>query len=434
MSDRDRSALNRAISEAREFDPYPGEFLERENEIYDTLREHLPIARSEAMNSSSLGKSKGGWVVTRYDDGTEVLRDPEVFSSQTGNYPVRPWIPQAIDPPLHTGYRRIFNPWFTRDAMSKLEPHLQQYAEDLVEKMVEKDTFDFVADFADPFPTVIFCELMGFPSEDYVQLMDWKNLIMHANDGHPRGRELAIAKCAELGIELDADQPLPDDVLLKVRAAGAQEVYGYFIELLNERRANPQDDLVTRLLESKYEGDRLLTQDELEDTLFLLFMGGLDTVASTLGLIIQTFAQNEPKRREFIELMEDPKKVGIAIEELVRVHSIVLLPRRVTREFSQSGALFHAEDRVLVPTQATNMDPEEFPNPHEIDFERFPNRHVGFGLGPHRCLGIHLARRELRVALQVLHRKIPNYRLDPNAKAIGFGGMKGMASLPLVKA
>ena len=151
-------------------------------------------------------------------------------------------------------------------------------------------------------------------------------------------------------------------------------------------------------------------------------------------VIVQGFAQNEPKRREFIELMEDPKKVGMAIEELVRVHSIVLLPRRVTREVSMHGALFHAEDQVLVPTQAINMDPEEFPNPHEIDYERFPNRHVGFGLGPHRCLGIHLARRELRIALQVLHRKLPDYRLDPDSKAIGFGGMKGLASLPLVKA
>jgi len=191
---------------------------------------------------------------------------------------------------------------------------------------------------------------------------------------------------------------------------------------------------VTRLLEARYDDERPLTQEELEDTLFLFYMGGLDTVASTLGLIVQSLAQNEPKRREFVELMEDPMRLNIATEELVRVHSIVLLPRRVTREFSLHGVLFREEDQVLVPTQAANMDPEQFPNPHEIDLARFPNRHLGFGLGPHRCLGIHLARRELRIALQVLHRRLPDYRLDPNAKAIGFGGMKGLASLPLVKA
>jgi cytochrome P450 len=436
MSSRDTDeveARNRAAAEAREFDPYPAEFLEREHEVYDTLRQHLPIARSERMTSASLGSKPGGWVATRYEDGTEILRNPEVFSSQSGDYPVRPWIPQAIDPPMHTGYRRIFNPWFTADAVSKLEPHLQQYAEDLVGRMIEKEAFDFVADFADPFPTVIFCELMGFPSKDYERLMNWKNTIMHPTDGHPRGHDLAVAKARTLGFEVDPGRRLADDVSLAVRNQAAQEVYAYFADLLDERRASPQDDLVTRLLDSRFEGERPLTQEELEDTLFLFFMGGLDTVASTLGLIVETFARNEPKRREFIALMEDPRKVSIAIEELVRVHSIVLLPRRVTRDFSLHGALFRKDDQVLVPTQAANMDPEEFPNPHEIDLERFPNRHVGFGLGPHRCLGIHLARRELRIALQVFHRKLPDYQLDPTSRPIGFGGMKGLASLPLVK-
>ncbi len=108
----DREARNRAATEAREFDPYPSEFLEREFEVYDTLREHLPIARSEKMNSASLGGADGGWVLTRYDNGSEILSDPETFSNQIQNYPVRPWIPQAIDPPMHTSYRRILNPWF----------------------------------------------------------------------------------------------------------------------------------------------------------------------------------------------------------------------------------------------------------------------------------------------------------------------------------
>ena len=187
------------------------------------------------------------------------------------------------------------------------------------------------------------------------------------------------------------------------------------------------------MLDTKYQGERPLSQEELEDTLFLLFMAGLDTVASALGLIVQEFATNPEKRREFVALMEDPQKVGPALEELVRVHAIVPLPRRVTREHSFHGALFRQEDMVTVPTMAANRDAEEFPNPHEIQYDRSPNRHLGYGLGPHRCLGIHLARRELRIALQVLHRKLPDYHLDPDQKAVAFGGMKGLASLPLVK-
>jgi cytochrome P450 len=132
--------------------------------------------------------------------------------------------------------------------------------------------------------------------------------------------------------------------------------------------------------------------------------------------------------------MEDPVRLNPAIEELMRFHSFVLLPRRLTRELSFHGALFRAQDNVLVPTQAANRDGGEFPDPNQLDYARSPNRHLGFGLGPHRCLGIHLARRELRIALQVFHRRLPDYRLDPTRRAVGFGGMKGLASLPLLKA
>ncbi len=431
MSDRDE--FNRAVSAAREFNPFSGEFLEREFETYDLLRKHLPIARGEAMQNAMLGAGAGGWVLTRYDDGSEVLRNPADFSSQAASYPVRPWIPQAVDPPMHTAYRRILNPWFTAEAMAKLEPHLLHYAEELADKMLAKDAFDFVAEFADPFPTVIFCELAGFPPEDYAQIMDWKNTIMHATGGHTRGRDLARARARESNLDVGDGEELPPGTALAVRAKAAQEVYAYFAELLDERRAHPKDDLVTKLLAARYGGERPLTQDELVDTLFLLFMAGLDTVASAMGLIVQSFAQNDAKRREFTALMEDSTRLGAAVEELVRVHSIVLLPRRVTRELSFHGALFRDQDQVLVPTQAANRDGEEFARPTEIVYDRSPNRHLGFGLGPHRCLGIHLARRELRIGLQVFHRRLPDYRLDPERRAVCFAGMKGVASLPLVK-
>lgn len=430
---KQRDVLNRAISAARDYNPYPAEFLEHEFETYDLLREHVPIARSEAMATASLG-GMGGWVLTRYDDGSEVLRNPEDFSSQQDNYPVRPWIPQAIDPPLHTSYRRILNPWFTADAMAKLEPGLDKFAAELVDRMLEKDSFDFVAELADPFPTIVFCQLAGFPEDDYPEIMDWKNLIMHQGDGHPRGYELGRAKAEELGLEVGDGATLPNETSVAVRQKAGQEVYGYFAELLEQRRADPMDDLVSKLLTAKLDGERALTQEELEDTLFLLFMAGLDTVASALGLIVQDLARNDAKRREFVELMEDPRRVAPAVEELVRIHSFVLLPRRVTRDLAFHGAQFRAEDRVLVPTVSANRDEELFPNANEIAYDRSPNRHLGFGLGPHRCLGIHLARRELRIALQAFHRKLPDYRLDPERKAVPFGGMKGLASLPLIKA
>jgi cytochrome P450 len=421
----------RALAEAKSLDLSSQDFLAREFEIWDLLREELPVAKTERAPMAQGATT--GWVVTRYDDVADVLRRPEEFSSQIGIYPVRPWIPQAIDPPAHTGYRRILNPWFTADEMAKLEPHLEQYAGELLEKMLAKDEFDFVADFADPFPTVIFCELIGFPLADYPQIMDWKNVLMHANDGHTRGRELALAKGRALGLPVDDARRVTTEQWFQIRATVGIEIYAYLKQLLDERRKEPADDLITKLLEAKYEGERALTQEELEDTLFLLFMAGLDTVASVLGLIVKGFAEDPAKRSEFVALMEDPQRVGSAVEELVRYHAIVTMPRRATRAIGFQGERFGENEIVACPSPAANRDPAQFPRPHEILFERTPNRHIGFGLGPHRCLGIHLARRELRVALQAFHRRLPDYRLHPNRKPELFGGMKGVASLWLTK-
>ena len=425
------SRREQAMAEAKALDLSSADFLQREFEIWDLLRSELPVAKTG--NAPMAQGVTGGWVVTRYDDVADVLRRPEDFSSQIGLYPVRAWIPQAIDPPAHTGYRRLLNPWFTAEAMTKLEPHLEQYANELIDGMLAKDEFDFVADFADPFPTVIFCELAGFPADDHPQIMDWKNTLMHANDGHARGHALALEKGRALGLPIGPDGPTPAQ-FLQIRAATGLDIYAYLKKLIDERRKQPADDLITKLLHAKYEGERPLTQEELEDTLFLLFMAGLDTVASVLGLVVKAFAEDAAKRREFVALMEDPERVPTALEELVRYHAIVTMPRRATGALAFRGDNFGENEIVACPSPAANRDPAHFERPHELVFERTPNRHVGFGLGPHRCLGIHLARRELRVALQAFHRRLPEYRLHGTRKPELFGGMKGVSSLWLAKA
>lgn len=425
------SARSRAIAEATALDLTSADFLEREFEIWDLLRSELPVARTRRPPMAQTDAN--AWILTRYDDIADVLRRPEDFSSQVGLYPVRPWIPQAIDPPAHTAYRRILNPELTAERMAALEPHLEQYAGELVEKILADDEFDFVAGFADPFPTVIFCELIGFPLEDHPRIMDWKNVFMHATDGHPRGRALALEKGRQLGIAIAEDQRLSMEDSFRIRATVGLEIYACLTQLIEERRRNPTDDLITKLIASRYEGERPLTQEELEDTLFLLFMAGLDTVASVLGLVVKGFAEDPASRRQFVALVEDPERVANAVEELVRYHAIVTMPRRATRALELGGERIGENDIVGCPSPAANRDPAQFPCPHELRFDRTPNRHLGFGLGPHRCLGIHLARRELRIGLQVFHRSLPDYRLHPMKKPELFGGMKGVGALWLVK-
>ena len=428
MTDRER-----ALAAARSFDNTTAEFLAHEFETYDLLREHLPVAQIHAAPLLPGAPGSTPYILTRYDHVSEVLRNTADFSSRIDIYPMRPWIPQAIDPPEHTAYRRILNPWFTVEAMRELEPHIEEYAERLLDAMLERDAFDVVADFADPLPTVIFCELMGFPDEDYHRIMEWKNIVMHAADGHSRGRAAAFAKARELGIEADEAKPMDPMIGLQVRARTAGQVYAYFAELLARRRAEPTGDLISRLLTAQYDGTRPLTQEELEDTMFLLFMAGLDTVASVIGLALRSFALDPAKRREFIELMENPKRVDPAIEELVRYHAIVTAPRRVTRDLHFQGVDLAKGDIVACVTQAANRDGAEFERRDELVFDRSPNRHTGFGIGPHRCLGIHLARRELKIGLRALHRRLPDYRLHPDRPPELFGGMKGVSSLWLLK-
>lgn len=429
MSDE---SIYRAVSVARELDLSTDYFLEHEFEIYQLLREHLPISRTEARGYPGGDRA---WFYAKYEDVSAAFRTPEIYSSQAGQQVIRPWIPQAIDPPEHTEYRRLMNPWFSPEAMAALEPHIREFTNELLDTMLEKDSFDFIEEFAEPFPSIIFCELMGFPLEDHEQIMNWKETLMHGGSGCKRGAELARRKAEEMGVaEVNESGKLTSSALQQVRVATGLALYQYFDRLIEEHRKEPKDDLITRLIEARYAGERPLTQEELQDTMILLFMAGLDTVTSTLGFIMHYFAEHPDKRHEWIDIMDDTSKTGPAIEELVRFHAIVTPNRRVTEDCPYRGAQLRENDQVLLSTPSANRDPDVFPNPEELVFDRHPNPHVGFALGPHRCLGMHLARRELRIALQEIHRRMPDYVITSGDKPEIFGGLKGVSYLPLTKA
>ncbi len=415
---------NRAVSAARELNIFSADFPEHEYETYRLLREYLPISRTEA--GGTMGQGQGAWFFSTYEDVAYAFRTPELFSSQASQSAIRPWIPQAIDPPAHTEYRRILNPWFSPEAMAAMEPHIRDFAAELADKMLQKDEVDFVKEFAEPFPTIIFCELMGFPLEDHTKFMRWKDIMIHAG---------TAAKAKELGLEVfDEAGNLQSDLAMQARVSTALELYGYFARLIEDRRQNPQDDMITRLVEAKYDGQRPLTEEELEDTLLLLFMAGLDTVTSALSFIMIYFAEHPDRRHEFIRLMDDPSRMGPAVEELVRVHATVTPGRRVTEECPFKGAALHGNDSVMLSTPSANRDPLMFPDPDEVIFDRHPNPHVGFAIGPHRCLGMHLARRELRIALEEILRRMPDYHIKPGTTPLIYGGgVKGVGTLTLVK-
>ena len=416
-------AIYQAASVASEFNLMAADFPDREFEMYRILRQHMPVCPTGGMGGGGHFEEDGtgrGWFFSRYEDVVYAFEHPEIFSSETG----LPFIPQAVDPPDHTEYRKIMNPWFTQAVLTPLEPLLKELANELLDKMVAEGGFDFVKEFSEPFPTIIFCQVMGFPLDDVPKMMRWKDLFIHG---------MRAGKAAQLGIPVDeAGRPQPE-ALRQVLATTMQEVYAYFTEMIAERRRNPGDDLVTKLIQAKYAGTRPLTDNELLQTLHLFMLGGLDTVTSALGLIMVFFTEHPEKRREFIELMDDSSRVTAAIEELVRYVAIVSPGRRVTRDCTYRGLQLREGDFVILSTPSANRDESVFENPDEVIFDRHPNPHVAFVVGPHRCLGMQLARLELRIALQEIHRRMPDYALKPGEKPVVYGGgVKGVEYLPLV--
>lgn len=411
-----KGELYRALSIARDLDwDDPTLRGESEYEIYDLMRKYLPAAYSEKVRE---------WFFFSYDDCKEAFQRPEIFSSDTKKRPLQ-YIPQQVDPPAHREYRRILEPFFAPQAMDRLEPDIRAFAIDLLKTITERGECEFIEDFAVPFPTIIFCRLMGFPLEDHPRLMRWNHIFLHM---------ASTVIVQQFGVtELEPSGRPPQALVERLQRETAAEVVAYLTELLERKRRQPGDDLLSRLLEARYAGERPLSQEELINMSFLFFLAGLDTVTGMLGLIIRDFAERPDRRERFMMIMNDPERVTSAIEELVRFHSTVAPDRRVTHSCVFRGLKLKENDIVRLMTPSADRDEDRFPKADELDFERHPNPHLGFGLGPHRCLGIHLARRELRIALQEIHRLMPDYTLKEGDPPVAYtGGLRGLARLPLV--
>lgn len=347
------------------------------------------------------------WVLLRYDDVHEAFQRYDVFSSQgcldpPGDEPrmFPPLIPEELDPPEHTRYRQLLTPLFTPGRAEAIEGAIRSHCASLVDGLASRGGCEFVDDFARRYPTIIFMQLMGLPVEDADTFLDWADHLMHA--------------------------PADDG---SQRMTAAMDIYGYLGTLLAERRAEPRDDIVSYLLACEVDG-RPLDDQELLQISFLLYMAGLDTVAGALGYMFRHLADAPDLRAG---LATDPRLAADTVEELLRAYSIVTPIRVVTRDIEFGGCPMRAGDHVLLPTLAADRDTGEFRDGETVQVGREANRHLAFGAGPHRCLGSHLARLELRVALEEWHRRIPDYRV---ADAAGLRqhvmGVAGYDRLPLL--
>jgi len=400
---QEQAAVFDAARFARGFHLYNDELQDDPYPVIDRLRAECPVARSEAMG--------GFWVVTRYQDCRFVLQDPALFSSVQNIVPhtqmtaLGPDIPTQIDPPDHGKYRQILNPLLSPRVVAAVEPRMRALATELIDGILAAGRCDFLADFAVPFPSLIFVPLMGLPESDLDTFLGWKNKILHTTDAALRA-----------------------EVFNTVNA----ELQAYFTAVFQERRGrtDPGDDVIGRLVQARFDGDRLLTLEEFVGMACLLWGAGLDTVTAQLSLAIHHLAAHRDLRDE---LAADLALIPTAVEELMRFDSLVNDCRKATADVQIGGQTIKAGDMVMVMYGAAGRDPEQFPDPYRIDFRRYPNRHFGFGGGIHRCAGSHLARVELRVAMEEIHTRMPRYALDPGRPVQRhFGYVRGLDSLHLV--
>ncbi len=373
---------------------------------YRQLREQCPVARSDGGSVS--GEEGGSVLISSFETLNWALKHPEYLSSEEavaiGND--RPLIPLQIDPPEHAKYRRILDPEFSPKKMAELEPDFRELVNQVIDRFFERGECDFHEEFATPLPSTFFLRLTGLPLDDLAVFLRWRDNIIRPDV-----------------------EPGDFDAAAEIRAATGREIYAYFEGALDERSARPDAGLLTRLLHAEIEGERL-TREELLDICYLLIIAGLDTVTATLDCSIGFLARRPEERRR---LVENPELAPAVVEELLRLETPVMMtPRIVKQDVTVEGVELRVGDNVTLVLGAGNTDDAEFPDPHTADFERARNRHLAFGAGPHRCLGSHLARLEVRVALEEWHRRIPDYRVVDGAEFHYSPGIRQANSLPLV--
>jgi cytochrome P450 len=359
------------------------------------------------QDEAPLLHTRDGVLLSRHEDVVYALRHPEKFSSameaiHLGN--VRPLIPLQIDPPDHLKYRKLLDPLFAPREVNRLEGEVRDLTNVLIDAFAGDGEVEFTSAVAIPLPSTVFLALMGLPQDELPLFLSFKDGIIR-----PPGLGTAEGE--------------------RARRETGRQIYAYFERVVEERRASPRDDLITRFTAAEVEGQRLSTE-EILDICFLFIMAGLDTVTASLTCSMAYLATHPEPRRE---LASDPSLVPGAVEELLRWESVVPgVPRVLTDDVEIAGEVLPKGTRVHPLLGAANVDPQEFPDPDRVDFHREGNRHLAFGGGIHRCLGSHLARLELRIALEEWHRRIPEYELAPGEVPVYVPGLRTVDRLPLV--
>lgn len=374
-----------------------------------------PYAETDALRDRSFprihyypwplsGNQHGAWVVTRYEDIRRVYEDNDLFSTEgVAQFQVLagetwPSIPLGIDPPDHAKYRRFLNPWFTPVAMRDMEPKIRAVIGEMIDQFAHKGEVDIAYDFGRVFPVRVFLGLMGLPFSMFDQFLAWEWDILHEPE-------------------------------IATKAAAVRGIIDYLRGFIAEKQATPDQSLGSYIANGEIDG-KPLNPDEIIGMIWFLWLGGLDTVASTVSQMFRRLAMDQALQAR---IRANSSIINTAVEEFLRVQPLVNSGRKVRRDFIWHGVAIKAGDWVSVFNTSGNFDREQFTNPRSFDPERAVNRHFTLSGGIHLCLGAHLARRELRVLLGEWFKRVPQpFTIKPGADTTVTPGLLSIRNLPIV--
>jgi cytochrome P450 len=393
------------------FNPLSASVLDDPYPAYKQLRDRDPVHRSRLVR---------GWVLSRFQDISAVLRDPRfsvnrtlAFERGTGIQDKQDFGPfftsldRTIllrDPPDHTRLRSLVSKAFTPRAVEQMRPRIQELLDELLEPIAARGSMDAVQDLANPLPVIVIAEMLGARPQDRVRFKAWSHLVAR-------------------GVE-----PVLDLRLIRGADQATLEMDEYFREIIRQRRADPREDLISRLISVEEEGDRL-SEDEMLAFCNLLLVAGNETTTNLIGNGLLALLRNS---EQFQRLQNDPSLAETAVEELLRFDSPVQLTGRVALEDLEIGGKQIAQHSLVVTLLgAANRDPNEFADPDRLDIGRAENRHLAFGMGIHFCLGAPLARAESQIVFRTLAERFPGMALAGPPKRRTTITLRGLESLPV---
>jgi cytochrome P450 len=368
---------------------------------FKEIRDHAPVVWSEELG--------GFWMVTRYADMEWVARNPEIFSNTMLSIPPHDVfrekaIPIQLDGEEHRKWRQALSELFNPAVVNHFAPQIRQATIDTIEPLVAKGQCEFIADVAVKLPAEAFLITFGIGRQYLPQILEYKEWLRHAMPKANNQEEV-----------IEAAQPL----------------WNFFSDAIDRRRAEGiqgRRDVLSGLLRTRFDG-REPTQEEMINVAFMNMLAAFDTTTAAMAVVFLYLAQH-PAAQDYVN--RSPEQIPAVVEELIRHDPVSATARTVARDVELHGVTMREGDMILMPWGMSGLDPEVFERPDEVDFERPATRQLVFAVGPHRCLGMHLARRVIRTAVEEWHARVPHYQITEGTDPVRhFTTVRGVTSMPL---